>query len=137
MAGPRARPGLVVAAVFLVGGVVVSAAAVLAVLGGRGNDVAWVSLVLGLLLIGWALAFQRLADTDTDGDPLRPTRLLSTGLAMAAAYVVVRLVGRPVDSAVFGALVLAAWTVVHRLLDRRVRRRRAEGAGDAAGPAAD
>ena len=145
MPAPRSRVGLVGALIVVLGGVVIGGFAGLAIGRGQGSDVAWVSLLLAALLVVWSLAFLRL-DGEGDGDgagddaepderSLRTTRALSLAIAGVGAYVVIRLLGRPIDTALVGALGFPIWSIVNRALDRRIARREADGGG-AAGPAA-
>ncbi|SDQ61514.1 hypothetical protein SAMN02800687_2106 [Curtobacterium sp. UNCCL20] len=160
MPAPRSRVGLVGALIVVLGGVVIGGFAGLAIGRGQGSDVAWVSLLLAALLVVWSLAFLRL-DGEGDGDgagegdgdgggaegdgagddaepderSLRTTRALSLAIAGVGAYVVIRLLGRPIDTALVGALGVPIWSIVNHALDRRIARREADGGG-AAGPAA-
>ena len=143
MPAPRSRVGLVGALIVVLGGVVIGGFAGLAIGRGQGSDVAWVSLLLAALLVVWSLAFLRLdGEGDGDGDDaepdersLRTTRALSLAVAGVGAYVAIRLLGRPIDTAFVGALGFPIWSIVNRALDRRIARREADGGG-AAGPAA-
>ena len=159
MPAPRSRVGLVGALIVVLGGVVIGGFAGLAIGRGQGSDVAWVSLLLAALLVVWSLAFLRLddegdGDGDSEGDDddgaegdgagddaepdersLRTTRALTLAIAGVGAYVVIRLLGRPIDTALVGALGFPIWSIVNRALDRRIARREADGGG-AAGPAA-
>jgi hypothetical protein len=116
---------------------------VLALLRDPSDDAAWVAVVLGGLFVAWGLTFDRLPDDDGDSDddsdhhdqgwtPRRLNAALSTGLAMTGAYVVIRALGRPVDTALVGALAWPAWRLVNRILDGVVRRRGARGEADGA-----
>ena len=147
MPAPRSRAGLVGALIGVLGGVVIGGFAGLAIGRGQGSDVAWVSLLLAALLVVWSLAFLRLdgegegegdgagGDAEPDERSLRTTRALSLAIAGVGAYVAIRLLGRPIDTALVGALGFPIWSIVNRALDRRIARREADGGG-AAGPAA-
>lgn len=123
--------------------------AVLALLRDPSDDAAWVAVVLGGLFVAWGITFDRLPDDDGDGDgdgdgvddsdhhdqgwtPRRLNTTLSTGLAMTGAYVVIRALGRPVDTALVGALAWPAWRLVTRILDGVIRWRGARGEADGA-----
>jgi hypothetical protein len=136
----------------VVAGCAIVVFAVLALLRDPSDDAAWVAVVLGGLFIAWGITFDRLPDDDDgdgDGDhhehdhdhdhshgqgwtPRRLNTTLSTGLAMTGAYVVIRALGRPVDTALVGALAWPAWRLVNRFLDGVVRRRGARGEADGA-----
>ena len=144
MPAPRSRAGLVGALIGVLGGVVIGGFAGLAIGRGQGRDVAWVSLLLAALLVVWSLAFLRLegegdgagGDAEPDERSLRTTRALSLAIAGVGAYVAIRLLGRPIDTALVGALGFPIWSIVNRALDRRIARREADGGGGTAGPAA-
>ncbi len=134
----------------MVAGCAIVVFAVLALLRDPSDDAAWVAVVLGGLFIAWGITFDRLPDDDDgdgDGDhhehdhdhshgqgwtPRRLNTTLSTGLAMTGAYVVIRALGRPVDTALVGALAWPAWRLVNRILDGVIRRRGARGEADGA-----
>jgi hypothetical protein len=107
------------------------------------DDAAWVAVVLGALFVAWGIAFDRLPDDDDDHDHdhdddredhdrRRVTGVLSTAMAATGAYVVIRAIGRPVDTALVGALAWPAWRLVNRWLDGVIRRREARGEPDGA-----
>ncbi|WP_439692492.1 hypothetical protein ACRQ4B_16600 [Curtobacterium sp. SP.BCo] len=133
MSAPSNRHSLVIVLVFLVAGIAIGVVAVAALLRDPSDDVAWVAVAAGVLCIAWGLTFRRL-DDDSDTSTGR-IGLLTTGLAMTLAYVVIRAVGRPVDSAVVGALAWPAWKTVNRLVDGWVRRREARGEAEGPDPA--
>lgn len=137
----------------MVAGCAIVVFAVLALLRDPSDDAAWVAVVLGGLFVAWGITFDRLPDDDDDGagdgdhqnhghgqdqhrapgwTPRRLNAALSTGLAMTGAYVVIRALGRPVDTALVGALAWPAWRLVTRILDGVVRRRGARGEADGA-----
>lgn len=63
-----------------------------------------------------------------------PTWLLSNVVALTAGYVVIRLTGRPVDSALVGASGFLLLRILNRAVDAWIRRRAARG-GAGSGPA--
>lgn len=139
-----------VTASFVVGGVVVAALAVIAVVHDPTSDAAWVAIPLGVLLVVWGVAFARMSaddspDDDQTGDEAEagrsgglsgaPLARLSWVIALLVGYVAARMVGRPVDSSLVAVGgVLALW-LMNRAVDRWVRRRGARD-GDV-GPAPD
>ncbi|WP_156794850.1 hypothetical protein [Curtobacterium sp. BH-2-1-1] len=149
MSAPRSRSAIVLLLTAVVAGCAIVVFAVLALLRDPSDDAAWVAVVLGGLFVAWGITFDRLPDDDDDGDgdgdlhhhdhshgqgwtPRRLNAALSTGLVMTGAYVVIRALGRPVDTALVGALAWPAWRLVNRLLDGVIRRRGARGEADGA-----
>ncbi|SFF60919.1 hypothetical protein [Curtobacterium sp. YR515] len=143
MSAPRSRSALVLLLTAVVAGCAIVVFAVLALLRDPSDDAAWVAVVLGGLFVAWGITFDRIPDDDGDGDddsdhhdqgwtPRRLNAALSTGLAMTGAYVVIRALGRPVDTALVGALAWPAWRLVNRILDGVIRRRGARGEADGA-----
>lgn len=135
----------------MVAGFAIVVFAVRALLRDPSDDAAWVAVVLGVLFVAWGIAFDRLPDDDDDGDEhdadhdddddhddhdhhdrRRATGVLSTAMAATGAYVVIRAIGRPVDTALVGALAWPAWRLVNRFLDGIIRRREARGEPDGA-----
>ncbi|TDN43664.1 hypothetical protein EDF64_10792 [Curtobacterium flaccumfaciens] len=132
----------------MVAGCAIVVFAVRALLRDPSDDAAWVAVVLGVLFVAWGIAFDRLPDDDDDDDHdhdhhdddhdqdnhdrRRVTGVLSTAMAATGAYVVIRAIGRPVDSALVGALTWPAWRLVNRFVDGVVRRREARGEADGA-----
>jgi len=109
--------------------------AVRALLRDPSDDAAWVAVLLGVLFVAWGIAFDRIPDDDDDDDDhdrRRVTGVLSTAMAATGAYVVIRAIGRPVDTALVGALTWPAWRLVNRFLDGVIRRREARGEPDGA-----
>lgn len=136
MSAPRSRASLVVLLTAVVAGCAIAVFAVLALLRDPSDDAAWVAAVLGAMFVAWGIAFDRLPDDDhdhhgdhdqDDHDRRRVTNILSTAMAATGAYVVIRAIGRPVDSALVGALTWPAWRLVNRVVDGIVRRREARG----------
>ncbi|OII23183.1 hypothetical protein [Curtobacterium sp. MCBA15_013] len=146
MSAPRSRSALVLLLTAVVAGCAIVVFAVLALLRDPSDDAAWVAVVLGGLFVAWGITFDRLPDDDDDDDdgdgdhhshdqgwtPRRLNAALSTGLTMTGAYVVIRALGRPVDTALVGALAWPAWRLVNRILDGVIRRRGARGEADGA-----
>lgn len=146
MSAPRSRSSLIVLLAAVVAGCAIVVFAVRALLRDPSDDTAWVAVVLGVLFVAWGIAFDRLPDDDDDDhdddhdhdhdhdnhDRRRVTGVLSTAMAATGAYVVIRAIGRPVDSALVGALTWPAWRLVNRFLDGVIRRREARGEPDGA-----
>ncbi|MFJ3034793.1 hypothetical protein ACIPC2_10290 [Curtobacterium pusillum] len=139
MSAPRSRSSLVVLLTAVVAGCAIVVFAVRALLRDPSDDAAWVAVVLGVLFVAWGIAFDRLPDDDDDDDHdeddhdrRRVTGVLSTAMAATGAYVVIRAIGRPVDTALVGALTWPAWRLVNRFLDGVIRRREARGEPDGA-----
>lgn len=120
----------------MVAGCAIVAFAVRALLRDPSDDAAWVAVGLGGLFVAWGIAFDRLPDDDDDYDHdhegRRVTGVLSTAMVATGAYVVIRAIGRPVDTALVGALAWPAWRLVNRWLDAVIRRREARGEPDGA-----
>lgn len=131
---PRSRSSLVVLLTAVVAGCAIVAFAVWALLRDPSDDAAWVAVGLGGLFVAWGIAFDRLPDDDDDYDHegRRVTGVLSTAMVATGAYVVIRAIGRPVDTALVGALAWPAWRLVNRWLDGVIRRREARGEPDGA-----
>jgi|GEM_PF-3364358 len=156
VSAPRSRLSIAVVLTMMLAGCVIVVFAARALLRDPTDDTAWVAVALGVAVVAWAVAFDRLSD-ETDGTPTdatttdgtttdgtdvpaaRPrwtaTGVLSTAVGVAGGYVVVRMIGRPVDSALVGALTWPAWRLVNRAVDALVRRR--EGGGAAGGGGAE
>ncbi|WP_416393087.1 MULTISPECIES: hypothetical protein [unclassified Curtobacterium] len=145
MSAPRSRSTLVLLLTAVVGGCAIVVVAVRALLRDPSADAAWVAVALGAMFVAWGITFDRLPDDDDDREghdrddprasiwtPRRLNAALSTGLAMTGAYVVIRALGRPVDTALIGALTWPAWRLVNRFLDGVIRRRGARGEADGA-----
>ena len=137
MSAPRSRSSLIVLLTAVVAGCAIVVFAVRALFRDPSADAAWVAVVLGALFVAWGIAFDRLPDEDhdqhdDDHDRRRVTGVLSTAMAATGAYVVIRAVGRPVDTALVGALAWPAWRLVNRFLDGVIRRREARGEPDGA-----
>jgi len=133
----------------VVAGCAIVVFAVRALLRDPSDDAAWVAVVLGVLFVAWGIAFDRLPDDDADDDAdddgdhdddhdqanhdrRGVTGVLTTAMAATGAYVVIRAIGRPVDTALVGALTWPAWRLVNRFLDGVIRRREARGEPDGA-----
>jgi hypothetical protein len=130
----------------VVAGCAIVVFAVRALLRDPSDDAAWVAVLLGVLFVAWGIAFDRIPDDDDDQhhdddqddhdqdvhDRRRVTGVLSTVMAATGAYVVIRAIGRPVDTALVGALTWPAWRLVNRFLDGVIRRREARGEPDGA-----
>jgi len=151
VSAPRSRSSLVLLLTAVVAGCAIVVFAVRALLRDPSDDAAWVAVVLGVLFVAWGIAFDRLPDSDEhdhdadhddadhdhdhdedDHDRRRVTGVLSTAMAAAGGYVVIRAIGRPVDTALVGALAWPAWRLVNRWLDGVIRRREACGEPDGA-----
>lgn len=149
MSAPRSRAALIILLTAVIAGCAIVVFAVRALLRDSSDDAAWVAVVLGVLFVTWGIAFNRLPedddhddvhdhdhdrdDPDHDGhDRRRATGVLSTALAATGGYVVIRALGRPVDTALVGALGWPAWRLVNRFLDGAIRRREARGEPDGA-----
>ncbi len=124
----------------MVAGCAIVVFAVRALLRDPSDDAAWAGVVVGVLFVAWGIAFDRLPDDDDDDDHdhdhdhdrRRVTGVLSTAMAATGGYVVIRAIGRPVDTALVGALAWPAWRLVNRFLDGVIRRREARGEPDGA-----
>ncbi|WP_144751207.1 hypothetical protein [Curtobacterium pusillum] len=135
MSAPRSRASLIVLLTAVVAGCAIVVFAVRALLRDPSDDAAWVAVLLGVLFVAWGIAFDRIPDDDEDQDDhdrRRVTGVLSTVMAATGAYVVIRAIGRPVDTALVGALTWPAWRLVNRFLDGVIRRREARGEPDGA-----
>ncbi|WJY01790.1 hypothetical protein [Curtobacterium sp. 458] len=132
-----------VTASFVVGGVVVAALAFVAVVQDPTSDPAWVAILLGVLLVVWGVAFARMSADDSPDDDQTENTAPSTGpltraseaIALLGVYVVMRMLHRPLDSALVGVGGVLALRLVQLTVDRIVRRREARN-GDP-GPATD
>jgi hypothetical protein len=131
VSAPRSRASLIVLLTAVVAGCAIVVFAVRALLRDPSDDAAWVAVLLGVLFVAWGIAFDRIPDDD-DHDRRRVTGVLSTVMAATGAYVVIRAIGRPVDTALVGALTWPAWRLVNRFLDGVIRRREARGEPDGA-----
>ncbi len=128
---------------FVVGGVVVAAFAFVAVVHDPTSDAAWVAIPLGVLLVAWGVAFAQLStdesaddgETEIEAPSRGPLTRLSEAIALLAVYVVMRMLDRPLDSALVGVGGVLALRLAQLGIDRLVRRReqRDGGAGPAAG----
>jgi hypothetical protein len=129
----------------VVAGCAIVVFAVRALLRDPSDDAAWVAVLLGVLFVAWGIAFDRIPDDDDQHhdddqddhdqdvhDRRRVTGVLSTVMAATGAYVVIRAIGRPVDTALVGALTWPAWRLVNRFLDGVIQRREARGEPDGA-----
>lgn len=107
------------------------------------SDAAWVAIPFGALLAVWGVAFARLntdesADDGLSGDEA-PSRgsltRLSEAIALLGVYVVMRMLDRPLDSALVGVGGVLALRLAQLGIGRLVRRReqRDGGAGPATG----
>ncbi|MET3452755.1 hypothetical protein [Curtobacterium sp. 1544] len=145
MSAPRSRASLIVLLTAVVAGCAIVVFAVRALLHDPSDDAAWVAVLLGVLFVAWGIAFDRIPDDDDQHhdddqddhdqdvhDRRRVTGVLSTVMAATGAYVVIRAIGRPVDTALVGALTWPAWRLVNRFLDGVIRRREARGEPDGA-----
>lgn len=145
MSAPRSRASLIVLLTAVVAGCAIVVFAVRALLRDPSDDAAWVAVLLGVLFVAWGIAFHRIPDDDDQHhdddqddhdqdvhDRRRVTGVLSTVMAATGAYVVIRAIGRPVDTALVGALTWPAWRLVNRFLDGVIRRREARGEPDGA-----
>lgn len=154
----RSRLAAVIVTTAVSAGVVIVVLAARAVAADRTDDAAWVAVALGLLCAAWGVAFARLPDDAEDTrdnglattvEPridagaaggrtaLRLSDVLVTGIATTAVYVVARVVGRPVDSALVGAMGFLVLRTFSRVVDRVVRRRGRADGGSVGGDTAD
>lgn len=146
---PRSRLAAAIVATALAAGAVIVVLAARAVMADSSDDAAWVAVALGLLCIAWGIGFGRLRDDPSDSgdagaagaaDVVRPWRVrvqgfLTAGLVMTGAYVGLRAVGRPIDTALVGPIGYLALRLVIRGVDRLVRRRERRGGDGTGGPA--
>ncbi|WP_152998175.1 hypothetical protein [Curtobacterium luteum] len=120
-----------ITASFVMGGLVVAVLAVAAAVHDPTSDAAWVAIPLGVLLVVWGVAFARMsaAETEDDGQtdneaPSRgPLTRLSEAIALLGVYVVMRMLHRPLDSALVGVGGVLALRLVQLGIGRLVRRR--------------
>lgn len=131
------------AIVAVLGGLVIEFFAVPAVVRDPANDAAWAGVVLGVALPVFGVAVSAFRDdpSDVDDDFRPPMRLDRLGrvaegalavTAFTAAWAVTRLHQKPLDSALYSAVVASALPLASRALDRLARRRgeQADGADD-------
>ncbi|MBF4602921.1 hypothetical protein EDF42_3619 [Curtobacterium sp. PhB172] len=131
------------AIVAVLGGLVIEFFAVPAVVRDPANDAAWAGAVLGVALPVFGVAVSAFRDdpSDVDDDFRPPMRLDRLGrvaegalavTAFTAAWAVTRLHHKPLDSALYSAVVASALPLASRALDRLARRRgeQAEGSDD-------
>lgn len=131
------------AIVAVLGGLVIEFFAVPAVVRDPANDAAWAGAVLGVALPVFGVAVSAFRDdpSDVDDDFRPPMRLDGLGrvaegalavTAFTAAWAVTRLHHKPLDSALYSAVVASALPLASRALDRLARRRgeQADGADE-------
>lgn len=131
------------AIVAVLGGLVIEFFAVPAVVRDPANDAAWAGAVLGVALPVFGVAVSAFRDdpSDVDDDFRPPMRLDRLGrvaegalavTAFTAAWAVTRLHHKPLDSALYSAVIASALPLASRALDRLARRRgeQADGADD-------
>ncbi|WIE71444.1 hypothetical protein [Curtobacterium sp. MCJR17_020] len=132
------------AIVAVLGGIVIECFAVPAVVRNLQNDAAWAGALLGVALPVFGItvwAFRDDPNDDDDDDFRPPPRLDRSGrvaegalavTAFTAAWAVTRLHHKPLDSALYSAVVASALPLASRALDRFARRRgeQADGAED-------
>lgn len=136
----RSRPSLLellLTAIPLLGGVVVAVLAVQVVSERPTDDTAWARILLGIALVGWAVAFfavGRRSDTADDTEPtvraLRPTTVLLQASIVTGGYAILRSWGLPVLAAAVGVVIVMALPVLNRWLDRVIARRERDGDGE-------
>lgn len=136
------------AIVAVLGGLVIECFAVPAVARDLQNDAAWAGVLLGVALPVFGVAVSAFrddpgdpGDRDDDDDFRPPARLDRSGrvaegalavTAFTAAWAVTCLHHKPLDSALYSAVVASALPLASRALDRLARRRgeQADGADD-------
>lgn len=132
------------AIVAVLGGLVIEFFAVPAVVRDLQNDAAWAGVLLGVAFPVFGIAVSAFRDDpgDRDDDDFRPPpRLDRSGrvaegalavTAFTAAWAVTRLHHKPLDSALYSAVIASALPLASRALDRRARRRgeQADGADE-------
>ncbi|ROS47160.1 hypothetical protein EDF31_107131 [Curtobacterium sp. PhB142] len=131
------------AIVAVLGGLVIEFFAVPAVVRDPANDAAWAGAVLGVAFPVFGVAVSAFRDdpSDVDDDFRPPMRLDRLGrvaegalavTAFTAAWAVTRLHHKPLDSALYSAVIASALPLASRALDRLARRRgeQADGADD-------
>ncbi|TCL78560.1 MULTISPECIES: hypothetical protein [unclassified Curtobacterium] len=131
------------AIVAVLGGLVIEFFAVPAVVRDPAHDAAWAGAVLGVALPVFGVAVSAFRDdpSDVDDDFRPPMRLDRLGrvaegalavTAFTAAWAVTRLHHKPLDSALYSAVIASALPLASRALDRLARRRgeQADGADD-------
>ncbi|NQW91889.1 hypothetical protein HQQ88_16475 [Curtobacterium sp. VKM Ac-2861] len=128
------------AIVAVLGGLVIEFFAVPAVVRDPAHDAAWAGAVLGVALPVFGVAVSAFRDDPSDVDddfrpPMRLDRLAEGALAVTAftaAWAVTRLHHKPLDSALYSAVIASALPLASRALDRLARRRgeQADGADD-------
>ena len=131
------------AIVAVLGGLVIEFFAVPADVRDPANDAAWAGAVLGVAFPVFGVAVSAFRDdpSDVDDDFRPPMRLDRLGrvaegalavTAFTAAWAVTRLHHKPLDSALYSAVVASALPLASRALDRLARRRgeQAEGSDD-------
>lgn len=134
------------AIVAVLGGLVIEFFAVPAVVRDLQNDAAWAGVLLGVAFPVFGVAVSAFrddpGDRDDDDDDFRPPpRLDRSGrvaegalavIAFTAAWAVTRLHHKPLDSALYSAVIASALPLASRALDRLARRRgeQADGADD-------
>lgn len=134
------------AIVAVLGGLVIEFFAVPAVVRDLQNDAAWAGVLLGVAFPVFGVAVSAFRDDpgdhDDDDDDFRPPpRLDRSGrlaegalavIAFTAAWAVTRQQHKPLDSALYSAVIASALPLASRALDRLARRRgeQADGADD-------
>jgi hypothetical protein len=133
------------AIVAVLGGLVIEFFAVPAVVRDPQDDAAWAGVLLGVALPVFGVAVSAFrddpGDRDDDDDFRPPPRLDRSGrvaegalavTAFTAAWAVTRLHHKPLDSALYSAVIASALPLARRALDRLARRRgeQADGTDD-------